>query len=105
MRAHEAVDHAIGLVSATELAILDIQMPGLDGYEVARRLRARWGGRPLLLVSLSGYGHQADHGRSRAAGCDFHLVKPADPEVLRPLLSAWKARLAALTSEPVGSGQ
>jgi CheY-like chemotaxis protein len=67
-------------------AVVDIGLPGLDGYGVARRLRAEplCGG--MLLVALSGYGSQDDRRRSRAAGFDHHLVKPVEPDELCALL-------------------
>jgi DNA-binding response OmpR family regulator len=67
-------------------AVVDIGLPGCDGYEVARRLRAdeRCGG--MLLVALSGYGSQDDHRRSLSAGFDHHLVKPVEPDELCALL-------------------
>jgi signal transduction histidine kinase/DNA-binding response OmpR family regulator len=73
-----------------EVVLLDIGLPGMDGYEVARRLRARAGTNPALLVALTGYGQDDDLRRSREAGFDHHLVKPADPEMLASLF----ARLA-----------
>lgn len=58
------------------LVFLDLGLPTMDGYEVARRLRER---RPIgrRIVALSGFGQATDHERSRCAGCDHHLVKPA----------------------------
>jgi CheY-like chemotaxis protein len=58
------------------VVLLDIGLPGLDGYEVARGLRAQQRAEPLLLVALTGYGQESDRQRSREAGFDFHLVKP-----------------------------
>src|SRR3712207_8780347 len=54
-------------------------LPGLDGWEVARRIREREGGSPVLLVALTGHGREQDQARSREAGFDHHLTKPADP--------------------------
>jgi two-component system CheB/CheR fusion protein len=72
-----------------DVVLLDIGLPGMDGYEVARQLRRQHDlGRPVIL-SLSGYGQEADSRRARAAGCDDHLVKPVDPEALHRLLQAW----------------
>jgi two-component system CheB/CheR fusion protein len=70
-----------------DVALVDIGLPGMDGYEVARRLRAQPSERPLLLVALTGYGQDDDLQRSRAAGFDRHLVKPIDFEVLQGLLA------------------
>jgi two-component system CheB/CheR fusion protein len=65
-----------------DIALVDVGLPGLDGYEVARRLRARPGLRSLLLVAVTGYGLPEDRDRARAAGFDVHLVKPVTPEAL-----------------------
>jgi signal transduction histidine kinase len=62
--------------------LLDISMPGLDGYETARRLRALPGLPPFRILALTGWGQDIDRTRSRAAGFDRHLVKPVDPEEL-----------------------
>jgi CheY-like chemotaxis protein len=69
-----------------EVVFLDIGLPGMDGYEVARRLR-RPGRSEALLVALTGYGQEEDRRRSREAGFDHHLVKPVDPAVLEDLLA------------------
>jgi PAS domain S-box-containing protein len=60
------------------LLLLDIGLPGLDGYEVARRLRAEPATRDVAIVAVSGYGQAADRARGRAAGFDAHLTKPVD---------------------------
>jgi PAS domain S-box-containing protein len=73
-----------------EVVLLDIGLPGMDGYEVARRLRAR--GSKALLVSLTGYGRDADKIRSREAGFDHHLVKPVELETLEKLLASMALR-------------
>ena len=65
-----------------EIVLLDIGLPGLNGYEVARRLRQRPGGDRLLLVALTGWGQDDDRERTRTAGFDEHLVKPVDPACL-----------------------
>ncbi len=77
-----------------EAVFLDLGLPGMDGYEVARRLRAEPGVGGVLLVALSGYGQPEDRRRSREAGFDEHLVKPVVSAALQPLL----ARLG--TAEP-----
>jgi CheY-like chemotaxis protein len=68
------------------VVFLDIGLPGLDGYEVARRLRADEGEPRCLLVAITGYGQDTDREKSRAAGFDYHLVKPADPTKVEELL-------------------
>jgi two-component system, sensor histidine kinase len=67
--------------------VLDIGMPEMDGYEVARRIRAMAAHRHLLLIALTGWGQESDQHRSRAAGFDHHVVKPPDVARLRELLT------------------
>jgi len=69
-----------------DLAILDIGLPGMDGYELAIELRRKPGYGNTRLVALSGYGQPADQARSRAAGFAAHLVKPITPAQLYSLL-------------------
>ncbi len=71
-----------------EVVFLDIGLPGMDGYAVARSLRAAPGGAALRLVALTGYGQEDDRRRSAEAGFDEHLVKPVAPEVLLRSLAA-----------------
>ncbi|MDC3960419.1 hybrid sensor histidine kinase/response regulator [Polyangium jinanense] len=68
------------------VVFLDLGLPGMDGYEVARQLRRESWGKEIRLVALSGYGRDEDRERSRAAGCDLHLTKPPNFEVVRQLL-------------------
>ena len=70
-----------------EVALLDIGMPLLDGYEVAKRIRAQPWGQRITLVALTGWGQDSDRRRSREAGFDSHLVKPLDLETLTDLLA------------------
>jgi signal transduction histidine kinase/ActR/RegA family two-component response regulator len=72
---------------APEVVFLDIGLPGLDGYEVARRVRQRPGGKALKLVALTGYGQASDRQRSREAGFDVHLVKPVELDTVRALVA------------------
>lgn len=69
-----------------DVVLLDIGLPGLDGYAVARQLRRLQSGRSLCLIALTGYGQDEDRERSRAAGFDHHIVKPVEPSELSELL-------------------
>jgi signal transduction histidine kinase/ActR/RegA family two-component response regulator len=69
------------------IALVDIGLPVMDGYEVARRLRAKAGSDPLRLVAVTGYGEDANRAMSLEAGFDLHTVKPVELEGLRSLLS------------------
>ena len=77
-----------------EVVLLDIGLPGMDGYEVARRLRERPEFAGALIVALTGWGQDDELARSRDAGFDHHLVKPANPEVIRELLLNFQASSA-----------
>jgi CheY-like chemotaxis protein/anti-sigma regulatory factor (Ser/Thr protein kinase) len=68
-------------------AVIDIGLPGMDGYDVARQVRAEPSGRDVVLIALTGYGFSEDRAKSRAAGFDSHLVKPVVPEELKRQLT------------------
>jgi len=68
-----------------DVVFLDLNLPGLSGYAVARRLRQEPGLAETLLVAVTGFGEEED-GRSHEAGIDLHLTKPVDIDVLRRLL-------------------
>jgi signal transduction histidine kinase len=70
-----------------DVALIDIGMPLLDGYEVARRIRAQRWGKRVTLLALTGWGQEADRRRSSEAGFDLHLVKPLDVAKLSELLA------------------
>ena len=70
-----------------EVALIDIGMPKLNGYDVARRLRDSDWGRNIYLIALTGWGQQGDRERARDAGFDDHVLKPASPELLRKTLA------------------
>lgn len=70
-----------------EVVLLDIGLPGMNGHEVAQRIRAMPGGGQALLVALTGYGEEEDRQKSFAAGFDEHLVKPASADTLTALFS------------------
>jgi len=105
LRGHEvfsASNGAIALETAgrhvPEVALLDIGMPLLDGYEVARRIRAQEWGKAMTLVALTGWGQDADRRRSREAGFDTHLVKPLDLDQLSNLLAQLPEPVTATTA-------
>ena len=75
------------LATRPDVVVLDLGLPGLDGYEVARRLRVAPGLEKVRLIAVSGFGREEDRERSRAAGFDHHLLKPVEPDVLRDLLT------------------
>jgi PAS domain S-box-containing protein len=72
---------------SADVALIDLGLPGLDGYALARAARADAAARPILLVALTGYGQPEDRRRVEAAGFDAHLVKPVDPDALQRLLA------------------
>jgi CheY-like chemotaxis protein/two-component sensor histidine kinase len=80
---------ALDLVSREppHVILLDIGLPGISGYEVAKRVRAREGGKDIMLVALTGYGQAEDRRRAKEAGFTVHLVKPVVPETLQRLLA------------------
>jgi CheY-like chemotaxis protein len=65
-----------------DVCFLDLNMPFMDGFALAQKLRMLPGGAALRLVAVTGMGRQEDHARSREAGFDVHLTKPADPDVV-----------------------
>jgi CheY-like chemotaxis protein len=71
-----------------DIVLMDIGMPGMNGYEVARRMRETPAMRETALIAMTGYGRQADRDQSRAAGFNHHLVKPVDFDTLQNLLAA-----------------
>jgi CheY-like chemotaxis protein/nitrogen-specific signal transduction histidine kinase len=82
--AHDGVG-ALALMPSfrPDVVVLDIGLPGMDGYEVAQRIRAAANGAPPTLVALTGYGQQEDRQRAREAGFDHHFIKPADIAALQ----------------------
>jgi signal transduction histidine kinase len=81
---------ALGAVSAfrPEVVLLDIGLPGMSGYDVARELRERPEGKGLVLAAVTGYGQEEDRRRSREAGFDCHLTKPLAPAALAAFLES-----------------
>jgi CheY-like chemotaxis protein len=70
-----------------DVVFLDIGLPGIDGHEVARRIRKLPGMADALLVAITGYGRPADVQRCKQAGIDYHFLKPADPIELQKVLA------------------
>jgi signal transduction histidine kinase len=79
---------AIAQVFAPQVAVVDIGLPGMNGYEVARRLRQNGADAPALLIALTGYGQKEDRARSDEAGFHHHFVKPADPRDIQTAIMA-----------------
>jgi PAS domain S-box-containing protein len=77
------------------IAILDIGMPGMNGYEVARRMRAEDWGKQMMLIALTGWGQEEDKKKALEAGFDHHLIKPIDPDALEALMAAGTAAPSA----------
>ena len=69
------------------VALLDIGLPRLNGYEAARRIREQPWGRDVVLIAVTGWGQEEDRRRSKEAGFDFHMVKPVEPAALEKLLA------------------
>ena len=70
-----------------EVLLLDIGMPGLNGYEAAHYIREEPWGKDAVVVAVTGWGGEADKRQAREAGFDHHLTKPVDPEVIRDLIA------------------
>jgi CheY-like chemotaxis protein len=79
----------VALVKALhpDVALVDIGLPGLDGYQVAQQVRSAPGGADIMLIALTGYGQPEDRKRALACGFNAHLVKPVDLDRLSLLLS------------------
>jgi CheY-like chemotaxis protein len=91
---HEVFDAADGPGAVAELsrcqpevAIIDIGLPGYDGYEVARHVRRADGGDAVYLIALTGYGQPQDKQRAEDAGFDLHIVKPVDLDRLTEVIA------------------
>ena len=72
-----------------EIVFLDIAMPGLNGYEIARRLRAQSSGTRITLVALTGFGQDEDKRLAGESGFDHHLTKPAHPTLIEAIIAAY----------------
>jgi signal transduction histidine kinase/ActR/RegA family two-component response regulator len=103
-----ALDGPSGLEAVASFAphaiLLDLGLPGLDGYEVARRIRSSADGDKVLIVAVTGYGEERDRERSAQAGFDAHLVKPVDFDQLLTVLRTMTPSVAAEEAGGAGGG-
>lgn len=98
-----AQDGTEGIEKAVELqpgvALIDIGLPGLDGYQVAHRIREAFGQRPIFLVALTGYVDSQDRQRASESGFDAHLPKPINADKLNSLLLARERAFPAIARD------
>jgi two-component system CheB/CheR fusion protein len=78
----------LAATSPPEIVLLDVGLPDLEGYEVAKRLRAAGGAEPPFVVAVTGYDRPEDRERARDAGCEAFVLKPMEPDALAALLAA-----------------
>jgi DNA-binding response OmpR family regulator len=71
-----------------EVILLDIGLPGLNGFDVSRQIRAQPWGTDMVLIALTGWGQESDRNRSRDSGFDYHLVKPVEQDSLLRLMAS-----------------
>jgi two-component system CheB/CheR fusion protein len=88
-----------------DVILLDIGMPDMNGYEVARQLRAQASFSDTLLIAVTGYGRASDVRQTEAAGFDHHLVKPIDYDKLQSLLAARASVCKREVQPPVAETQ
>ena len=81
-----------------DAVLLDIGLPGMDGYQVAARMRERPDFKRTLIVAISGYGQDEHQARSREVGVDHHLVKPIDPAAVMAILGSQREPASASTA-------
>jgi CheY-like chemotaxis protein len=74
------------------LILMDLQLPGMDGFELTRRLKADPGTRDIFVVAVTAYAMNGDEQRARSAGCDDYLSKPIDKALLRLTVARYLAR-------------
>ena len=84
-----------------DVVLLDIGMPGIDGYETCRRIRREKSGASPLIVALTGWGQARDKERALQAGFDLHLTKPASPAALQQLLASARRESAQVVAPEV----
>jgi CheY-like chemotaxis protein len=94
---------AAALADPPDAVVLDLAMPGMDGYELARRLRACPGERRPLLVAVTGLTREEDRRRSAEAGIDLHFLKPVEPAALVGVLERFGQARVATAGTATGS--
>ena len=84
LRTAASAEEALAILEsfAPQLILMDLQLPGIDGLELVRRLKADPARRDIVMVALTAYAMQADEAKAFAAGCDGYITKPFDPEHL-----------------------
>jgi two-component system cell cycle response regulator DivK len=89
VRTADAAAEALALVAEfrPRLILMDLQMPGMDGFELTRRLKADGGTRDIVIVALTAYAMKGDEERARAAGCDDYVSKPIDTRALPAVIA------------------
>ncbi len=85
----EAVREAV--IRRPDVVLMDLQMPGVDGFELTRRLKAAADTRDIIIVAVTAYAMKGDEERARAAGCDGYLAKPIDTSALPAQVERWLA--------------
>src|SRR6185437_11678828 len=84
----ELAGHEVLKSARPDVAVIDVGLPGLDGYEIARQFRAEPDSHRVMLVALTGYGTPEARELSRQAGFDHHLIKPVNTEALQEIMRA-----------------
>jgi two-component system, sensor histidine kinase len=92
----------LGAQERPQVFVLDVGMPDITGYEVARRIRQEAWGREVLLLAVTGWGQDDDKERAKAAGFDFHFTKPVNPEQVQERVAAHLRASGPATSRAVG---
>ena len=73
---------AMASTQAPDLILMDIQLPGIDGYEATRRIKADTAGRHIPIIAVTSYALSGDEAKAKLAGCDAYITKPFSPRVL-----------------------
>jgi two-component system CheB/CheR fusion protein len=97
---------AVALIDefSPHVALVDVGLPGIDGFEVARRVRAEIKNQQVTLIALTGYGQQSDRATAIKAGFDAHLVKPVRLQQLLTMIASHERESGGLPSGPEAAG-